>query len=190
MAERVQRGAQMDSYRLSHHWDCGLSHHRDCRRTTVSPQGPHSLTTGTVSLTTGTMRSISRSLTSPTLGAGYGTGSISGTRAALSSMGAATARLFLHSAPGSASNAATLTSPNDPVRGSARGRAGSTPIARGCLALRLALRLRPHPISRLNHRIPRKCFATSDTRTSRGSRRKAGSCCPHSMARTTVSTRH
>ena len=43
-----------------------------------------------------------------------------------------------------ASNAASLTSRSDPVRGSARERAGSTPIARG-LALRLALRPRPHP---------------------------------------------
>jgi hypothetical protein len=57
----------MDSYRLSHHKDYGLSHHRDCRRPTVSPQGPDSLTIGTVSLTTETMWSISRS---PTLGAG------------------------------------------------------------------------------------------------------------------------
>ena len=32
-------------------------------------------------------------------------------------------------------------------------------------------------------------FATSDTPMSRGSRRKAGSCCLHSMARTTVSIR-
>ena len=68
--ERVQRGVQMDSYRLSHHRDCGRSHHRDCRRPTVSPMRPHSLTTGTVSLTHETMRSISRSLTSLTMGAG------------------------------------------------------------------------------------------------------------------------
>ena len=60
----------MDSYRLSHHRDCGLSHHRDCRTPTVSPQGPHSLTTGTVSLTTGTVGSISRSMTSLILGTG------------------------------------------------------------------------------------------------------------------------
>ena len=58
-----------------------------------------------------------------------------------------------------------------------------------CLALRLALRPRPHPTYRLNHRTPRKCFATSDTLRFRGSRRKAGSCCLHSMAHTTVSTR-
>ena len=37
--------------------------------------------------------------------------------------------------------------------------------------------------------LPRKCFATSDTLTFRGSRRKAGSRCLHSMAHTTVSTR-
>jgi len=58
----------------------------------------------------------------------------------------------------------------------ARRRAGSAPITRD-LALRLALAR------------PQKCFATSDTPMSRGTRRKAGSCCPHSMAHTTVSTR-
>ena len=109
-----------------------------------------------------------------------------GIAAALSSTTtAAWTRLFLHGAPESASNAASLTSRSDPVRGSARRRAGSAPIARG-LALRLALR--PHPAQRLNHRT-RKCFATSDTPRFRGSRRKAGSCCLHSMAHTTVSTR-
>jgi hypothetical protein len=66
-----------------------------------------------------------------------------------------------------ASNATGLTSRSELVHGSARERAGSTPIAGGCLALRLALRPRPHPTHRLNHRIPRKCFATSDASTSR-----------------------
>ena len=69
-AERAQRGVQMDSYRLSHPRDYARSHPRDCRRPTVSPMRPHSLTTETVSLTHETVRSISRSLTSPTLGAG------------------------------------------------------------------------------------------------------------------------
>ena len=39
-------------------------------------------------------------------------------------------------------------------------------------------------IARLNHRAPRKCFARSDTPTSRSSRRKAGNGCLRSMART------
>ena len=68
--ERVQRGVQMDSYRLSHPRDYARSHPRDCRRPIVSPMRLHSLTTGTVSLTHETMRSISRSLTSLTIGAG------------------------------------------------------------------------------------------------------------------------
>ena len=66
--------------------------------------------------------------------------------------------------------------------------AGSTPIARGCLALRLALRPH-HRTYRLNHRIPWKCFAKSDTQKCQFSRRKVGNCCLHSMAPTTVNTR-
>src|SRR6185503_13370965 len=54
--ERVQRGVQMDSYRLSHPRDYARSHPRDCRRPIVSPMRLHSLTTGTVSLTHETMR--------------------------------------------------------------------------------------------------------------------------------------
>jgi hypothetical protein len=38
-------------------------------------------------------------------------------------------------------------------------------------------------------RIPEKCFATSNTPTFQGSRRKAGSCCLRSTAHTTESTR-
>ena len=54
--------------------------------------------------------------------------------------------------------------------------------------LRVTLSITPHPlpVQRLNHRIPRKCFATSGTLTFRGSRRKAGSRCLRSMAHTTV----
>ena len=70
-------------------------------------------------------------------------------------------------------------------RGSARRRAGSVPITGG-LTLGLALGLSSHQTRQLNHLAPRKCFATSDTPMSRGSRRKAGSCCLHSMAYTTV----
>ena len=47
----------------------------------------------------------------------------------------------------------------------------------------------PAPNTAIEPSDPRKCFATSDTPMSRGSRRKAGSCCLHSMAHTTVSTR-
>ena len=50
--------------------------------------------------------------------------------------------------------------------------------------LSVTLSVTPAPAHR-----PRKCFATSGTPMSRGSRRKAGSRCLHSMARTTVSTR-
>jgi hypothetical protein len=60
----------MDSYRLSHPRDYARSHPRDCRRLTVSPMRPHSLTGETVSLTHDTMRSISRSFTPLTLGVG------------------------------------------------------------------------------------------------------------------------
>ena len=63
--------------------------------------------------------------------------------------------------------------PRRPHRGSARRLAGSAHITRG-LALRLALRPRL------------KCFAMFGTPMSRGSRRKAGSCCLRSMAHTTV----
>ena len=55
-----------------------------------------------------------------------GTGSMPGIAAAPSSTGATRARRSLHGAPESASNAASLTSRSDPVRGSARRRASSS----------------------------------------------------------------
>ncbi len=82
--------------------------------------------------------------------------------------------------PESASNAARLMSHSDPVRGSVRRRAGSAPIA-SRLSVTSSVTGAPSD--------PRRCSAMSDTPTFRGSRRKAGSCCLHSMAHTTASTR-
>ena len=74
--------------------------------------------------------------------------------------------------------------PYEPQRSSSRfcspERVGSTPIARGLLSVTPSVT--PAPAEVLN-------VATSDTPRFRGSRRKAGSCCLHSMAHTTVSTR-
>jgi hypothetical protein len=58
----------MDRYRLSHPRDYAWSHPRDCRRPTVSPMRPHSLTTETVSLVHETVRTICGSLKSLTPG--------------------------------------------------------------------------------------------------------------------------